>query len=107
MPNWEGSTRKQRLPREWSSIRKRILARDYYRCTMKANGYRCNLPATDVDHIVRGDDHSDANLRSLCKEHHHKKSSSEGGKAPRRSSRKYSVTRPEEEHPGIRKAPEQ
>ena len=107
MPSWEGSTRKARLPRDWYTIRKRILARDGQRCTMVENGQRCNLPASDVDHIERGDNHADANLRSLCKGHHHKKSSSEGGKAPRRASRKYSVTRPPEKHPGIREAPQQ
>lgn len=105
MPGWEGSTRKGRLPRDWYSIRKRILARDNFKCTMIENGQRCNLPASDVDHIVRGDNHDDANLRSLCKGHHHRKSSSEGGSAPRRVSRKYSVKRPPEKHPGIKDSP--
>lgn len=105
MPGWEGSTRKGRLPANWYAIRKRILARDQFRCTHVENGQRCNLPATDVDHIVAGDNHLDSNLRALCKGHHHKKSSSEGGKAPRRTSRKYSVTRPAEKHPGIKETP--
>lgn len=100
MPNWEGSTRKSRLPKDWPQIRKRILHRDGYRCTWIVDGARCAEKATDVDHIKRGDDHGDHNLRSLCGPHHRSKSSREGGSAPRRPSR-YRVARPAEAHPGI------
>jgi 5-methylcytosine-specific restriction enzyme A len=104
MPGWEGSTRKSRLPANWQSqIRPRILARDGFRCTWLESGVRCAAKATDVDHIRPGDNHSDANLRSLCGPHHRRKSSSEGGRAPRRVSRKYGVKRPEEAHPGLRR----
>jgi len=100
MPGWQGSTRRSRLPKEWPDIRKRIFARDGGRCTWLADGVRCSAPATDVDHIVRGDNHDDHNLRSLCRAHHAAKSSSEGGRARRRRNR-YRVDRPKEQHPGL------
>lgn len=101
MPGWQGSTRKSRLPSDWPQIRKRILARDGGRCTWIIDGARCPMPATDVDHIIAGDNHDDSNLRSLCKSHHAKKSSAEGGRARRRQNR-YRIERPNEQHPGLR-----
>ncbi|MFD5573700.1 HNH endonuclease [Streptomyces cadmiisoli] len=64
---WQGSTRKARLPRNWPQIRRRILRRDKGLCqTRFSEGQLCGRDATDVDHIVPGDDHSDANLQALC-----------------------------------------
>lgn len=92
---WQGSTRKQRLPRDWPAIRRRILDRDGHRCHI------CGRPGADeVDHIRAGDDHSDANLaaihRTPC---HAAKSSAEGhqaqGHGPMRK-------RQAEPHPGLR-----
>ncbi|MFD5864386.1 HNH endonuclease [Agromyces sp. NPDC127015] len=100
MPGWQGSNRKSRLPKDWPQTRKRILARDGYRCTWRADGVRCSEKASDVDHIERGDNHDDSNLRSLCGPHHRRKSSSEGGSAYRRPSR-YNVKRPAAQHPGL------
>jgi hypothetical protein len=39
------------------------------------------LPATDVDHIVAGDDHEPSNLQALCRFHHARKSAREGASA--------------------------
>lgn len=79
---WEGSTRRERLPKDWPRIRRRIIRRDGGVCVaLYSDGRRCELPGTDVDHIIPGDDHRDANLRLLCSWHHTRKSSSEGGTA--------------------------
>ncbi|MEU9126596.1 hypothetical protein AB0D08_00515 [Kitasatospora sp. NPDC048540] len=55
-----------------------------------------------MDHIVPGDDHREANLRSLCGWHHRAKSSREGAVAKaaarRRQDRKFRRT---EGHPGL------
>jgi 5-methylcytosine-specific restriction endonuclease McrA len=51
---WEGSTRRERLPKRWPSIRRRILARDWL-CAICGTS-----PSTQVDHIRPGDDHDDA-----------------------------------------------
>jgi 5-methylcytosine-specific restriction protein A len=104
MPQWSGSDRRERLPDNWSAIRRRVLRRDGYQCTARdlTTGVRCAEPATDVDHIVPGDDHRETNLRSLCGWHHRRKSSSEGGaaRAARRRGfeKKFQRT---EGHPGL------
>lgn len=103
MPNWANSDRRSRLPADWPRIRARVLRRDGHRCTHRdENGIQCVRPATDVDHIRRGDDHTEANLRSLCSEHHRVKSSREGGQAlaaqRRRNAAKFRRT---EDHPGL------
>lgn len=83
---WDGSTRRSRLPKDWPAIRRRIIRRDGGVCTaLYSDGRRCELPGTDVDHIVPGDDHRDANLRLLCAWHHRQKSSSAGGSAAART----------------------
>lgn len=98
MPGWQGSDRRSRLPPDWPVRRKRILARDGYRCThVRADtDTRCTAVATDVDHVERGDDHADSNLTSLCAWHHGKKSGGEGGSAAAARRR-----RPARKHPGI------
>lgn len=102
MPGWERSDRRQRLPENWPAIRRRILIRDQHRCTVRdLDGKRCPEPATDVDHIRPGDDHSDHNLRAICEWHHDRKSGHEGGqaaaKARARHRRKFNR---QEAHPG-------
>jgi 5-methylcytosine-specific restriction protein A len=103
MPNWSGSDRRQRLPANWAQIRRRILRRDEGRCTERDQyGKRCEEAATEVDHIIAGDNHDEANLRSLCSWHHARKSGQEGAAAKaairRRHDRKFRRT---EGHPGL------
>lgn len=102
VPGWSGSDRRDRLPSNWSQLRKKRLKLDGYRCTHHdVYGVRCAEPASEVDHKVRGDDHQLSNLRSLCDYHHQKKSSREGAEARaavrRRHEKKFRRT---EAHPG-------
>lgn len=92
------SDRAARLPADWQRIRLRVLRRDRYRCRAKmSNGFECGEPANQVDHIIPGDDHDEANLQALCRWHHARKSSEEGAAARQpRASR----TRRPERHPG-------
>jgi 5-methylcytosine-specific restriction endonuclease McrA len=99
LPNWQGSTRKDTLPPNWEKvIRPRILARDHHQCQhIRSDRNRiCGARANQVDHIdqERRDDHSDANLQSLCQWHHQRKSSAEGGRGNRRKE-------PARRHPGL------
>lgn len=96
---WSTSNRRERLPADWHSRRARVLRRDSYRCqALDSLGAKCGEPATDVDHINPGDDHSYANLQALCRWHHARKSSAEGAAArrPRPTQR-----REPERHPGV------
>lgn len=99
---WETSDRRQRLPAAWPKIRGKILKRDGHRCTHTEYGIRCDRRASEVDHIEAGDDHRDANLRSLCTEHHASKSGREGGTASAQKraeiGKRYRRT---ERHPGL------
>ncbi|WP_078344890.1 HNH endonuclease [Mycobacteroides chelonae] len=96
--SWSSSDRKHRLPPDWGAICKRILSRDNYTCRLRLLG--CLDTASEVDHIIPNDDHSDENLRAVCRFCHSKKSSAEGHARQRelRARRK----RPPERHPGIR-----
>ncbi len=97
---WSGSDRRSQLPRNWAAIRRRIIRRDEGRCTaLYSDGRRCELPGTDVDHIVPGDDHRDVNLRLLCPWHHQHKSSSEGGTAAALT--RVSIHKPRPAHPAL------
>lgn len=103
MPGWQGSDRRDRLPADWQKIRARILKRDGYRCTARLeDDSRCPEPATDVDHVRRGDIHEDWNLTSLCGWHHARKSSREGAEAAARKRRaQRKKFRRVETHPGL------
>jgi len=102
MPAWEGSDRRSRLPDNWESLRRDVLERDGGRCRWIEGGRRCNAPATDVDHIRPGDDHSPSNLRSLCGPHHQVKSSREGAFALARKRKQIRQRfRRNEQHPGV------
>ncbi|GIJ50016.1 hypothetical protein Val02_69020 [Virgisporangium aliadipatigenens] len=100
MTSWEGSTRRERLPDDWTVRRAHTLVRDGYRCTavLAPHGKRCDQAATDVDHIRPGDDHDEANLTALCKWHHSRKSAAEGGRAA--AAVRAPRHRPPEPHPG-------
>lgn len=101
MPGWTSSTRRDRLPANWPTIRRRILRRDRHQCqVIKEDGTRCLEYATDVDHKQAGDDHRDENLQAICSWHHRKKSSREGGQASAQAKRARAPRgRPEEPHP--------
>lgn len=96
--NWASSNRRGRLPANWPRIRKQVLTRDRHQCQARnEDGTPCSLPATDVDHIQPGDDHSLTNLQSLCAWHHKRKTAAEAAAArPQYAPRK----RPAEKHPG-------
>lgn len=97
---WHSSNRRARLPRDWPKTHSRILGRDpvctchgCHACT--APGVRCLRLSTDVDHLVRGDNHDDTNLAGKCGPCHDVKSSSEGHAA------RPKLSRPAEPHPGL------
>ena len=98
---WNGSDRRERLPANWPAIRLRVLRRDCWRCMARmSDGTRCSEPATDVDHITPGDDHSPANLQALCRWHHGQKSAREGAAAS--VAKRASREREREQHPAFR-----
>lgn len=105
MAGWRGSTRKHRLPPNWSTIRKRILKRDDYRCVWIEYGYRCTAEARDVDHIQPSGSDEDDNLQSLCNPHHLQKTGRDSwnqrrkaiAKAKARNDKRFGHT---EEHSG-------
>lgn len=96
--NWQGSTRRARLPADWPAIRTRIIARDGGVCQLPdpGTGLICGAPGTDVDHRRRGDDHRDTNLWLLCTAHHGRKSAAEGGNSF------TPLHRPPDVHPSLR-----
>ncbi|GAU67317.1 hypothetical protein SSP35_04_04050 [Streptomyces sp. NBRC 110611] len=96
---WHGSDRRSRLPNDWPVRRLSVLKRDGFQCVAFPwdTGARCTAPATDVDHILPGDDHDPVNLQALCRWHHARKSSAEGAAA---RGRRPSRRRPERPHPG-------
>lgn len=91
-------TRKDRLPADWARRRKTVLARCGHRCQATDDGVRCTAPATDVDHVIRGDDHSLENLQGLCDWHHKRKTAAEANQA--KKPRPPRNRRPEK-HPGL------
>lgn len=95
---WASSRRRQELPADWfrpGGPRDRTLSAPRGRsCKLKFEG--CTKFATQVDHIVPGNDHSDANLQSVCGPCHAKKSALEGVEARR-------AARPQKPiHPSLR-----
>jgi 5-methylcytosine-specific restriction enzyme A len=94
---WDNSDRRERLPDDWELRRSIVLRNASYQCEWYEDGKRCPNVATDCDHIIRGDDHSLANLQALCPYHHNRKSSREGNAA-----RKAKYSPRIEPHPGYR-----
>ena len=94
---WAGSSRKARLPANWTTLRRQVLlGPDGQRRTCSLPG--CEHPATDVDHRVPGDDHSLGNLAPVCRCCHNRKSSAEGVSA--RAAQRARRMRGVERHPG-------
>lgn len=95
---WETDTpRRDRLPPRWTTIRAGVLTRDQWQCQLRYDG--CQILATEVDHIQPGDDHTPANLQSVCARCHSTKSAREGVAARVTIARRG--TRPPETHPGL------
>ena len=80
---WSDSDRSSRLPPDWEKRRKVVLKRDAYQCqgSDTVGGRKCLEPATEVDHMKRGDDHDLLNLQSLCHRHHNLKTQREAAEA--------------------------
>lgn len=97
---WSSSDRKSRLPANWPFLRKAVLERCGGRCeVLKKDGSRCRDRATEVDHIVAGDNHHASNLRGICTWHHARKSAMEGVEAKRKANE--ILYRAPETHPGL------
>lgn len=93
---WEGSDRRERLPKDWGIRRAKVLERDRYQCKIQGDG--CVSLGVEVDHIIPGDDHSLGNLQAACSWCHGKKTATEANAARKR----YSMRRPAERHPGLK-----
>lgn len=87
---WVNSDRRSELPPGWAALRAAALERDGHRCV--APWTTCGDPATDVDHIIPGNDHRLENLQSLCHPHHVEKTNAERVV--------FTQARPRERHPG-------
>lgn len=99
-----GSRRSTPLPRNWATLRRAVIRRDGGRCVwVEDDGTRCAETGSgpggglEVDHLGSADDHSLANLRTLCKWHHARRTARQASAAagPRLSRR-----REPERHPG-------
>ena len=107
MGTWRDSDRRSRLPSNWGSFVRTVLARDGHRCTwtyrLDGTTTRClETSRLEVDHIRNDDNHDLHNLRTLCHDHHAQKTQGESGRARSRNlaiaKKKFRRT---EEHPGL------
>ena len=71
---WSGA-RKAELPDDWAARRQVVLDRDHHIC------YLCGAHATEVDHVIPGNDHRYENLAAICDPCHRRKSAHEGAMA--------------------------
>ncbi len=92
MTAWAGSTRWQRLPGNWRTLRKRVLQRDRT-CRLQYDG--CTVIATEVDHVGDDTDHREQMLRGVCNPCHVKRTQEQSRAAIRRRARSP------ETHPGV------
>lgn len=90
--------RKSPLPPGWKQTRTLVLTRDGHQCTWTEDGQRCPITTTlEVDHIGDPDDHTLANLRTLCGPHHHRRTGYQAYAASNQALRR----RPARRHPGL------
>lgn len=116
---WTTSNRRQRLPTNWNKIRKQVLAKANYKCQgldpvatppptsrETAGGCHrwhhpaCTMRATDVDHIIAGDNHELSNLQALSHACHTAKTTRENTAAKARM--RATATREQPPHPCAR-----
>ena len=95
---WSSSDRREELPSNWDKLRQEALDRDGRRCRWSG----CGQPATDVDHVRRGNDHRLQNLQSLCAWHHQIKTNQESAAERREQRAKLSFPNQYPKHPGLR-----
>ena len=95
---WSTSNRRQRLPKDWHRRRAVALAQAAGRCQATTHAPDCDGRATDVDHIIAGDNHSPTNLQALSAACHRAKTARES--AQRSRQRAAMRRRPAEPHPG-------
>jgi 5-methylcytosine-specific restriction protein A len=93
MPWQRDSRRRAELPRNWQTIRRLVLQRDGYHCTIREPP--CTGAATDVDHIGDRHDHRPENLRAACAPCHRLRT------ARQSHEHRPSTNRPAERHPGL------
>ena len=95
---WSTSDRASRLPPDWPKLRAEALARDGHRCQARIHVRTCDGVATEIDHIIPGDNHALSNLQSLSTPCHKAKTAREN--AARRQALARDLRRPVESHPG-------
>lgn len=100
---WQGSTRRVSLGKEYFRNRHAVMKRDRNQCQIRTPGL-CIGVATDCDHIEDRLDHSVENMRAACHPCHAQRSGKQGGTASgsRSHARSVSRLRPAEAHPGLR-----
>lgn len=87
--------RTEPLPRNWPTIRHRILTRDNWACQLRIH---CNgTQATEVHHTGPPNNHADHLLLAACKHCHATITARQANQARRQ---KYSRLREPEPHPG-------
>jgi 5-methylcytosine-specific restriction endonuclease McrA len=87
---WANSTRKQRLPKNWLTLRRSILERDDHVCHV------CHRTgASQVDHVIAGDNHDESNLAAIHEIPCHRDKT-----IREREAKRVTRKRPPERHPG-------
>ena len=97
---WSNSTRRARLPKDWTQRVAAVKRRARGLCEANQHAPDCNGQGRDTDHITQGDDHSLANLQYLSPACHDAKTRAENAARNRLNARLK--RRPAEPHPGAR-----
>ncbi|WP_152030908.1 hypothetical protein [Agromyces aureus] len=98
---WHSSNRRATLPKDWTTVRKRIRARADGMCEHRTNGRRCTNPGTECHHIGSATDHRDEMLEWICSDCH-KVETQKQARAQQHAKYTAAKKRPTEAHPGIR-----
>lgn len=93
--NWDGSTRRARLPSDWPVRVAAVKARAHGKCEDRHHAAGCDGIGRECDHVVQGDDHSLDNLQWLSTACHARKTRLDNGY-------RAAVLAPPERHPGAR-----